>query len=298
VTLGADVVVTSIALDAAKKRFPGAEICFVGPDKNAELFAEDKAITAIPVAYGRSSLLRERLTAAIELRSIVEETASLVIDPDSRLTQLGLIPVCDDARYYFFESRAFGGDLDLPLPQLTAEWLSEVFDVRDASRYLAPTPVEKQASVTVSFGVGENGNKRLNGDFEYKVLKELLARFDSVLLDQGAGGEEAERAEKLHRRVAEPHRLKLHNGSYASFASHILQSQLYVGYDSAGQHVADAGGIPLVSVFTGFACDRMFSRWRPAGSHSQVVKVDGEGRDTALPQVLEAIAEAVAGVPE
>jgi ADP-heptose:LPS heptosyltransferase len=298
VTLGADVVVTSIALDAAKKRFPGAEICFVGPDKNAELFAEDKAITAIPVAYGRSSLLRERLTAAIELRSIVEETASLVIDPDSRLTQLGLIPVCDDARYYFFESRAFGGDLDLPLPQLTAEWLSEVFDVRDASRYLAPTPVEKQASVTVSFGVGENGNKRLNGDFEYKVLKELLARFDSVLLDQGAGGEEAERAEKLHRRVAEPHRLKLHNGSYASFASHILQSQLYVGYDSAGQHVADAGGIPLVSVFTGFACDRMFSRWRPAGSHSQVVKVDGESRDTALPQVLEAIAEAVAGAPE
>jgi hypothetical protein len=298
VTLGADVVVTSIALDAAKKRFPGAEICFVGPDKNAELFAEDKAITAIPVAYGRSSLLRERLTAAIELRSIVEETASLVIDPDSRLTQLGLIPVCDDARYYFFESRAFGGDLDLPLPQLTAEWLSEVFDVRDASRYLAPTPVEKQASVTVSFGVGENGNNRLNGDFEYKVLKELLARFDSVLLDQGAGGEEAERAEKLHRRVAEPHRLKLHNGSYASFASHILQSQLYVGYDSAGQHVADAGGIPLVSVFTGFACDRMFSRWRPAGSHSQVVKVDGEGRDTALPQVLEAIAEAVAGAPE
>lgn len=298
VTLGADVVVTSMALDAAKKRFPGAEICFVGPEKNAALFAEDKAITSIPVAYGRSSLLRERLTAAIELRSIVEETASLVIDPDSRLTQLGLIPVCDDARYYFFESRAFGGDLDTPLPQLTAEWLSEVFDVQDARRHLAPTTVEKIAMVTVSFGVGENGNKRIEGDFEYEVMKALLSRFDSVLLDQGAGGEEAKRAEQLYQRVGEPHRLKLHSGSYASFASHILQSRLYVGYDSAGQHVADAGAIPLVSVFTGFPCDRMFSRWRPTGARSRVVKVEEENRDSVLPRVLLAIEEAVAEARE
>jgi ADP-heptose:LPS heptosyltransferase len=294
VTLGADIVVTSMVLDAAKKRFPGAEICFVGPEKNAALFSEDKNITAIPVAYGRSSLLRERLTAAIELRSIVEETGSLVIDPDSRLTQLGLIPVCDDARYYFFESRAFGGDLDSPLPQLASEWLAEVFDVRDAKQYLAPQPVERVAPVTVSFGVGENANKRLDGDFEYDVLAALLDRFDSVLLDLGAGGEEAERARQLHRRTGHPARLKLHEGSYASFASHILQSKLYLGYDSAGQHVADAGGIPLVSVFTGFPCDRMFSRWRPSGPASHVVKIDESNRASALGLTVDAIAEAAA----
>ncbi|MCU1293158.1 MAG: ADP-heptose:LPS heptosyltransferase-like protein, partial [Bryobacterales bacterium] len=73
VTLGADIAVTSIALDAAKKRFPDAEICLVGPEKNAAMFSEDEAITSIPVAYGRSSLLRERLTAAMELQSIVDE---------------------------------------------------------------------------------------------------------------------------------------------------------------------------------------------------------------------------------
>lgn len=292
VTLGADVVVTSMVLDAAKKRFPGAEICFVGPEKNAALFAQDSAITAIPVAYGRYSLLRERLTAAIELRSIVEETASLVIDPDSRLTQLGLIPVCDDARYYFFESRAFGGDLDSTLPQLTSEWLSETFDVQNASRYLTPPPVERIAAVTVSFGVGENANKRLDGDFEYDVLTALLERFDSVLLDVGAGGEEAERARQLHQRVGQSARLKLHEGSYASFASHILQSELYLGYDSAGQHVADAGGVPLVSIFTGFPCDRMFSRWRPSGPASHVVRLDSSNRASALDLTIKAIAEA------
>ena len=294
VTLGADVVVTSMVLDAAKKRFPGAEVCLVGPEKNSGMFAEDLDITPIPVAYGRSSLLRERLTAAIELRSIVEESASLVIDPDSRLTQLGLIPVCDDARYYFFESRAFGGDLDASLPQLTSEWLSEIFDIHDARRYLAPKPVEKLAPVTVSFGVGENGNKRLNGDFEFEVLKALLERYSSILLDQGAGGEEADRTTRLVKRINEPGRLLLHNGSYASFASHILQSELYLGYDSAGQHVADAAGVPLVSVFTGYPCDRMFARWRPTGSRSHVIKIGDDDKAPPLPRVVEAIAAVAA----
>jgi hypothetical protein len=297
VTLGADIVVTSMALDAAKKRFPGAEICLVGPEKNAALFSEDSAITPIPVTYGRSSLLRERLTSAFELRSIVDEPASIVIDPDSRLTQLGLIPVCDDSRYYFFESRAFGGELDASLPQLTAEWLYEVFDVEDAQRYLAPLPLPEIAPVTVSFGVGENMNKRLEGNFEYEVIRELLRRYESVLLDEGAGGEEAERARDLASRIGEPERLQLHSGSYASFASHILQSKLYVGYDSAGQHVANAGGIPLVSAFAGFPCQRMFARWRPIGPGAHVVKIEEENRDSALPRVLQAIEEAAEAGP-
>ena len=44
VTLGADVAVTSVLLDAAKRRFPHAEIVFVGPRKNYELFAADPRI--------------------------------------------------------------------------------------------------------------------------------------------------------------------------------------------------------------------------------------------------------------
>ena len=37
-----------------------------------------------------------------------DDPQSIVVDPDSRLTQLGLVPVCADERYYFFESRTFG----------------------------------------------------------------------------------------------------------------------------------------------------------------------------------------------
>jgi hypothetical protein len=291
VTLGADVAVTSVALAAAKERFPNAEICFVAPEKNAELFLADTTIVPVSMAYGRSALLRDRLLAAAELQVAVDELSSVVIDPDSRLTQLGLIPVCDDARYYFFESRAYGFEGCDSLPQLTARWLSEVFDVSSARPFVAPEPHPRIADVTVSWGVGDNPDKRIDDEFEFEVLSALLKEDRSVLLDRGAGGDEAERIDSLAARLGNPPNLHIHNGSYASFASHIVQSELYVGYDSAGQHVACAAGVPLVSVFTGYACDRMFERWRPAGPTARVIKVNEANRSSALIRTLAAISE-------
>ena len=54
---------------------------------------------------------------------------SIVIDPDSRLTQLGLAPVCADEDYYFFESRAYGGDGSESLGELTRRWVAKTFGV-------------------------------------------------------------------------------------------------------------------------------------------------------------------------
>jgi ADP-heptose:LPS heptosyltransferase len=294
VTLGADVAVTSVALAAAKERFPDAEICFVGPAKNAEMFAGDPRVFPIPVSYGRGSVLRERLLAAAELRVSVDEFSSVVIDPDSRLTQLGLIPVCDDARYFFFESRAFGGAMDAPLPELTAEWLSEVFDVPKHAPYVAPVVQERVADIAVSLGVGENASKRIDDDFEFAILQKLLTCGERIVIDRGAGGEEAKRVDALIARLGQPALLHVHDGSYASFASHIAQSKLYFGYDSAGQHVAAAAGVPLVSVFNGYVSERMFARWRPATKTSHVVAVDDSNRSSVLERTLDAISAAVA----
>ncbi len=294
VTLGADVAVTSVALAAAKERFPDAEICLVGPAKNAEMFAADPQVFPIPVSYGRGSVLRERLLAAAELRVLVDEHSSVVIDPDSRLTQLGLIPVCDDARYFFFESRAFGGTLNGPLPELTAEWLSEVFDVPRPKPYIAPVVQPHTAQIAVSLGVGENESKRIDDDFELVALQKLLTYQRPILLDRGAGGEEAVRVDALVANLGRPTLLQVHDGSYASFASHIAQSDLYFGYDSAGQHVAAAAGVPLVSVFTGYASERMFFRWRPATPSSHVVAVDAGNRATVRDRTLNAIEVAAA----
>jgi ADP-heptose:LPS heptosyltransferase len=95
----------------------------------------------------------------------------------------------------------------------------------------------------------------------------------------------------LARRLDVPELLAIHDGSYASFASHILQSDLYVGYDSAGQHVAAAGNVPLVSVFCGHASERMFWRWRPNTANSHVVPVNEANRDTAIERTLRTIEE-------
>jgi ADP-heptose:LPS heptosyltransferase len=292
VTLGADVAVTSVALAAAKDRFPNAEICLLGPQKNAELFEADARLGAVPIVYERSGPLLDRLIAATELQTIADEVGTIVLDPDSRLTQLGLIPICEDARYYFFESRAFGGELDDPLSCLTAEWLRETFDGDCARPYVAPAAQQRFADITVSFGVGGNTAKRLGDEFEFAVIAALLRHGRPVLLDRGAGEEEAARVNALVERLGAPTLLYIHDGSYASFASHILQSRLYIGYDSAGQHVASAAGVPLVSIFSGYACDRMLARWRPTGADAHVVAVDESNRASALERTLDAIEEA------
>lgn len=296
VTLGADVAVTSVALAMAKARFPQAEVCLVGPEKNAELFAADLNIKPLPVTYGRASLLRERLLAAAELKGTVDEIGTIVIDPDSRLTQLGLMPVCDDARYFFFESRAFGGTADGSLGDLISEWLATAFDTDRFRPFVAPLSEPSVAPISVSLGVGDNANKRLSDDFEIAAVRALLKSGCHVIIDRGAGGEEAERVTAIAHALGNPETLHLHDGTYASFASHIVQSKLYVGYDSAGQHVAAAADVPLVSVFAGYACQRMFNRWRPTSLGAHVIPIDDDQRVSGEAAALRVISEAVVGL--
>jgi hypothetical protein len=258
VTLGADVAVTSVLLDAAKKRYPKAEIFFVGPRKNFELFEADARIVHFASPYPRSSSLRDRLAASAAL----ELGAGIVIDPDSRLTQLGLIRVSDDADYFFFPSRAYGGEGGDSLPALAARWASEIFAVSDALPFIAPSPVAGEpADITVSLGVGENPAKRIEGSFECELLKMLAETGASILVDMGASAEERARVES----ALQPG-IRTHLGAFAPFAAEIARSKLFVGYDSAGGHIASACGVPLISIAKGFASERMAARWRPNGT--------------------------------
>ncbi|MEP6962869.1 MAG: hypothetical protein ABI995_12375, partial [Acidobacteriota bacterium] len=121
ITLGADVAVTSVFLDAAKRRYPQAEIIFVGPRKNYELFEGDQRIQHQEAPYVRSGELKDRLAASASLWF----NDGIVLDPDSRLSQLGLIQICPDENYYFFESRSYGGTSDASLPALAADWFRD-----------------------------------------------------------------------------------------------------------------------------------------------------------------------------
>ena len=270
VTLGADVAVTSVMLDAAKRRYPNAEIVFVGPLTSYELFELDSRIQHRLAPYARSGALKDRLEASASLW--LED--GIVIDPDSRLSQLGLLSVCDQNNYFHFPSRSYGGAGDEPLARLAAKWALEVFGVHGAKPYVAPVnsiSAESPAEITVSLGVGENAAKRLDDDQERELLRALSDTGASILVDKGGSAEERNRVE----RALLPG-MRTHDGAFAPFAAQIARSKLFVGYDSAGGHIASACGVPLISIAKGFVSERMAARWRPDGivlSENQVVQV-------------------------
>lgn len=288
ITLGADVAVTSVALDAAKRRFPKARIHFVGPRKSWELFAADPRLSHANVDYGRTATLPGRLAVWPELKSLLDRPGAIVIDPDSRLTQLGLLPVCAEENYYFFESRGYGGYGLESITELTSRWLAETFDAPDARPYIA-TPCEPvPADVTISLGVGENPAKRVADPFEQELLRAVAATGVRILIDKGAGGEEQQRVERAI--AAAGGRIETHHGAFAPFAASIAASRLYIGYDSAGQHVAAASKTPLVTVFAGAVSDRMFARWRPTGAGPiQIIRVTEQPPERILAEALKAI---------
>jgi ADP-heptose:LPS heptosyltransferase len=283
ITLGADVAVTSVVLDAMKRRFPSSAIYLVGPKKNWELFAADPQIRHFPFTYGRTGSVRERLATV----PAVDEDDSIVVDPDSRLSQLGLLPLCSEDRYYFFESRGYGGEGTESLSTLTGQWVAETFGVSDAKAYIAPLPVYQRPEVTVSFGVGENPEKRIDDPFEQDLIGSLVGRGHAVLVDKGAGADETRRVENVLRIFP---MVEAWEGDYAPFASMISRSQLYIGYDSAGQHVAAACGVSLISVFAGYVSDRMFQRWYPTGPGPvHVIKVTDRNPQRVLRSVIDTI---------
>ena len=270
VTLGADVAITSTILDAAKRLFPKAEVVLVAPEKNWDLFSGDRSLSHLSVRYQNDGTLRDRVSVRPSLQKQLSIPNSIVIDPDSRLTQLGLLPVCPEPNYYFFESRSYGGSSEDSLYRLIGRWLSETFGATDPQPFVNPAqrPALKDQPITaISFGVGGNLAKRVPDPFEAELLKHLLQHDGVIYVDCGAGGDEKARVQRAIERAGDPNRkIRKWEGSFSSFADVVSRSRLFVGYDSAAQHVAAVSGVPMVTVFTGFPNRRMFARWRPVGN--------------------------------
>ena len=295
ITLGADIAVTSVLIDAALKRFPDAAVVFAGPEKNYQLFSAEPRVQHLPISYARGALLGERLEAWKELRALIDGSDAIVLDPDSRLTQLGLLPVIDDQRYFFFESRAYGSWSEESLVELTASWCRAVLGVTGARPFFCPSgevPPNHPETIAISLGVGGNEEKRLPDPFEAELLRRLAATGRPLLIDKGAGGEEAERVERAVRELDQHARVEVWEGTFAAFAARLARCGLYAGYDSSGQHAAAAAGVPLITVFCGYACDRTLHRWRPAGEGP--VEVISVRRDDDVVDVLDLVSAALA----
>lgn len=137
--------------------------------------------------------------------------------------------------------------------------------------------------IAVSLGVGGNSAKLVAPPFEPGLMAGLSTR-GSLVVDAGAGGEEARRvASAIGTTPA-----RIWQGSFAGFASILSRSRLYVGYDSAGQHVAAACGVPLVTIFAGAPCERFRQRWHPTGDGPvEVVAAGGRAPESVLHDALQ-----------
>ena len=331
VTLGADVAVTSVIINRLKDCLPVPQTV-IGGAKLKELFGGDAELSFREVNYARSGTMIERLLAWIDLLASVREATAdlktgeyLIFDPDTRLTQLGLVPLLGASNanshsdYLFFPSRESGGRGSQSLGELTSLWLDRVFDQNVRTHpFVSLRPADTEAAsnltsrfgrhnsqpiVTMNFGVGENSAKCLGNEFEQSLVFSMIQHGAIVILDKGASSEEIARAgrivsaaSRIERagkgvRVVEMDEQRLTslpesidadlltwNGRIGLLAALISKSDLYIGYDSAGQHIAAALGVPCVDVFAGFASRRFVERWSPTGTAETRVVTAGAGR--------------------
>ncbi|MGH9935065.1 MAG: hypothetical protein ACREAM_02395, partial [Blastocatellia bacterium] len=210
VTIGADVAVTSVIIAKLRDLAPQAEFVLLGPSKLRELFGGDNRVRIREIEYERGGGVLSRLTSWIDVvEAVNSEVGSLnadeywLIDPDSRLTQLGMLPLLKDERnYLFFESRSYQGpkipkipkikimDMDKDNPQsstsngrnpqsiaqLTSCWLNEVFGVTGETFPYVALPAEHQ-----NFGRG----------VAEKLRRARASRLTAISL--GVGGNQSKR---------------------------------------------------------------------------------------------------------
>lgn len=326
VTIGADVAIVSVICQRIQQRFPKAEITVVGNDKLKQVMADAPATTIRVLEYSRHGGLIQRFNAWIALLKLVADEISeladreyLVLDPDSRLTQLGVLPLAAANRYRFFNSRGKSGyPLKASISELTNIWLNAVLDeeafcypkVWLAQPELAGAQVllqhlrqtQSQHIICINLGVGGNVRKCLSGEFEVRLILRLLADDRvKILLDMGFGEAEQGRNEiilaEVEARGVSVARTEFSQlggidagvrllgiaCSIGEISCLIRHSDEFIGYDSACQHIAAALEVRTCTVFAGSNNVRFIRRWRACGPNvSEIVFVDTLSKDRVI----------------
>jgi ADP-heptose:LPS heptosyltransferase len=309
VTIGADVAILSVIIQRLAKIFPQAEIVIIGSDKLTGIFGSNSGIRIHSLNYARRGGLFERFSSWHATSEILadempldKEENILLIDPDSRITQLGVLPLTHHENYLFFNSRkCVSSAKNARMAELANRWIDTVFGVSGFSfpKIWIPSSVARQARnmicciratgckklVTMNFGVGNNPRKRLDTDFEKKLLVEILKSPQTVvLLDKGFGEDELLRSESLisylqdqgHQtasaRLEDPEYPGISHGiisvecTIGEIAALIAECDEFIGYDSACQHIAAAAQTPTLTIFAGSNNKSFIRRWSACGN--------------------------------
>jgi len=309
VTIGADVAILSVIVQRLAKIFPRAEIVIIGSDKLSGIFGGNRDIRIHPLSYARRGGLFERFSSWHATSEILagempleREENILLIDPDSRITQLGVLPLTHYENYLFFNSRKCTSSAkNARMAELANRWIDTVFGVSSFCypRIWTPSFIAKKARdmtcriraagckklIIMNFGVGNNPRKRLETDFEKKLLVEILKSPQTVvLLDRGFGEDELLRTGLLISHLKErgyqtasarlgdceypdiSHGIIGVECSIGEVAALIAECDEFIGYDSACQHIAAAAQTPTLTIFAGSNNKSFIRRWSACGN--------------------------------
>ena len=326
VTIGADVAVTSIIIQRLAKLYPKAEIVLIGGGKLDEIYGGNPRIRLQKAEYQRQGGLLERLfNWQLVLDIIQQELATcpldntILVDPDSRLSQLGVLPIIPPDHYHFFDSRSdVSFAANMSMAQLANAWLDKVTGVHDfryPGVWLAPGPMQKAAAlysklkengtrrvIAVNLGVGGNPRKKVGRLLEQELLLSLLQEPNTVVvLDKGLGKMELQYSNSLLDTVKQngyPIEDAVFSAEFNSdissgviglqtrigeIAAIIAECDEYIGYDSACQHIAAALQTPCLTIFAGSNNMRFIRRWSAFGANNcRLVHVDTLSDPTAI----------------
>ena len=326
VTIGADVAITSIIIQRLAQLYPAAEMVLIGDSKLDQIYGGNSRIRLHTVDYNRRGGLIERLSSWQLVLNIVKQElaacpleSTILIDPDSRLSQLGVLPLIPEQNYYFFDSRSdISFASNMSMAQLTNSWITKVTG-EDDFRYPRVWPRSSNLTkaerlyeeikhngarrvITINLGVGGNQRKKVGRLLEKELLLSLLQEPDTVIvLDKGLGDEELENSNALLKTVKE-HGFATTSAEFGAelnsdirsgvigiqtrigeIAAIIAKCDEYIGYDSACQHIAAALDIPCLTIFAGSNNMRFIRRWSAFSPNDcQIVHVDTLTDPTAI----------------
>jgi ADP-heptose:LPS heptosyltransferase len=318
VTIGADVAILSVMIQRLTKLFPQAEIVVIGSSKLEGILGGNEHIRLCPLNYARSGGLLERFSSWHGTLEILakemppeQEERTILIDPDSRISQLGILPLTHSDNYLFFNSRQYTASMiGASMAELTNYWIDCVFGEHEfcfPKVWTAPSinfKAQKLVAtlrqtgcrriIAVNFGVGANQRKKLGIEFEKKLLHEILKEPHTItLLDKGFGAEELSQSTELQRSISNQgfntismrfgdsqnqsfsHGLVTIECTVGEVTALINQCDEFIGYDSACQHIAAAVQTPAVTIFAGSNDMNFVRRWSAYGNvPHKIVHVD------------------------
>jgi ADP-heptose:LPS heptosyltransferase len=318
VTIGADVAILSVMIQHLRRLFPGAEIVIIGSRKLCGLFGGNADLRIRELTYARRGGLFDRFASWHATLELLREEAGaggekdiLVIDPDSRISQLGVLPMLHADRCLFLNTRHHMlSATGRCMAEWTNDWMNAVFGT---DRFCYPTvwvpdvflgearrrvdslrACGARRIIAMNLGVGQNPRKRVGLQFEKRLLRALVAVPGAVvLLDSGFGADEVERAALLAADAREygfaayetsfdamdsavlSHGVITVRSSIGQMAALIARSDEYIGYDSACQHIAAAARTPTLTVFAGSDNENFVRRWSACGdTDCRIIHVD------------------------